>query len=116
LGFPPPTHTRRESQPRRAETASAGRALDVVVEAFDDVSGGGFFEVGLFEAEDLVFELSLKKGMYVSRDYLFGLARARREGFAELNICQVVFLSRHKTRLPSPATHHALVHQSLLLQ
>ena len=37
------------------ERRAGGGAFDVVIEALDYVSGGCFFEVGLFEAEDLVF-------------------------------------------------------------
>ncbi len=39
-----------------ADAAADGAALDVVVEAFDDVAcGGGFFEVGAFLPVDLLF-------------------------------------------------------------
>lgn len=41
---------------RGASGGGGGGAFDVVVEALDDVAGGGFFEVGGFEAVDLVFE------------------------------------------------------------
>lgn len=45
-----------QRQPRRATEPRSGRgALDVVIEALDDIPGGRFFEIGLFEAVDLVF-------------------------------------------------------------
>lgn len=46
-------------------TRSTGRcggscALDVVVEAFYDVSGAGFLQVLCFDSQDVVFELLLR--------------------------------------------------------
>lgn len=61
---PSSSRTRTSASPdtgaRKTDTAgcegrAGGGAFDVVVEAFNDVAGGGFFEVGLFEAVDLVF-------------------------------------------------------------
>lgn len=49
----------------QARAAGAG-ALDVVVEALDDVAGGGLFEVGLLEAVDLVLELGLSSRKHLS--------------------------------------------------
>lgn len=43
----------------RVRSASGGGAFDVIVEAFDDVAGARFFEVGGFVAKDLIFESGL---------------------------------------------------------
>lgn len=42
----------------RTSSCTRGRCtLDIIVEAFDDVSSTGFLEVVRFTAEDVVFEL-----------------------------------------------------------
>lgn len=46
----------------RVRSASGGGAFDVIVEAFDDVAGARFFEVGGFVAKDLIFESGLGGG------------------------------------------------------
>jgi hypothetical protein len=69
LSFPPRTRT---SACVGACSACGCGALDVIVEALDDVAGAGFFQVGGFAVVDSVFDVCLYVGGLAGFDIEWG--------------------------------------------